>query len=301
MAASYRLSSATWNAERCLRFPQIPQQSREETKKMHRLPGIHSRQEITFSHELGLPKSILWGPACQGPFERGVVSSRLHPFPTKAWFTKGLAFSPFMYHGWNAELGEGPLNTRDCQKLAVPESTVSSLEFFFFYYGISVENNSSTTLWQVCPRISTQRQGWVVKCMPNIHTSIETQGAVQYLWVLLVAPRLLEGRVGASLHPWPFIYVALKPWKLGNESPLWLGSLVPEREPSWKRPFSSREGIRRPHPEPRSLCRREKWRHRSQLENNTFWGSSSWFNCFLTASLWGADSGVWTQGFQWPS
>lgn len=82
MAASDRPSRATWNVERCSRFPQIPQQSREYMEKMHRLPGIHSRKEITFSHELGLSESILWGLASQGPFGM-VVVSRPHPSPHK--------------------------------------------------------------------------------------------------------------------------------------------------------------------------------------------------------------------------
>lgn len=61
-------------------------------------------------------RAFCGGLPARVPF-RGKASFRPHPSPTKAWYTKGLAFSPFRYHGWNPEPGKWPLKQNTARSL----------------------------------------------------------------------------------------------------------------------------------------------------------------------------------------
>lgn len=280
-------------------------------KKLHRLPGIYCKQEITLSHEPGLPKSISWDLPAR--VHLGGVSSRPHPFSIETWFTKGLAFSSFMYHGWNAELGEVPLEWETARSFQ-PSGIYNFVSVIFYFILIKVcqwKITSAQRIGKLWASISCPVPAVSVYMSANqSHFQRNSRSSSIPVRVPYNSQAIAEKRgCGRLSSLWHFIYVALKPWKPKNESPLWLGSLVLELEAFWKSLSHGAEGTHTPIQIHRSSAGRKREDSGSWCQSIPFRISAWWLSSSLTASFWLADlerefwprasnssGGFWTPG-----
>lgn len=193
---------------------------------MHRLPGIHSKQELTLPCELGRPRAT--HGSLPAKVHLGGIFSRPHPYPREALFAKVLAFSPFMYHGWNPELGKASLGqetARSYQPLNLP---FCLCEFLLKYC------HGTAHLQVMCKNLPPSASGeclgvciiftFATKLKEHFNTckgSLEHQSCCSG-----------ERRVCTSAQTMALPICCSKALGTENESALWFGLPMPELEPS---------------------------------------------------------------------